>query len=110
MSVASPIATFREAQAKAATTRASRALQPSVRPPPAPIPVSVGRADTEAEAWVAVMTALSTSVATAATAQLVATLNPAYATIVEAATTLQVAATKTLGEIEAAGQAILKSG
>lgn len=56
------------------------------------------------------MTALSTSVATAATAQLVATLNPAYATIVEAATTLQVAATKTLGEIEAAGQAILKSG
>ena len=110
MPSASPIATFRAAQAHVANTRASRALQPAARPPAPPISASVGRADTEAEAWVAVMTALTTSVATVATAQLVATLDPAYATIAEAATKLQTTVTKTLGEIEAAGQAILQSG
>ncbi len=67
----------------------------------------MGRADAEGEAWLAMMTALTTSVTTAATAELVATLDPAYATIAEAATKLQVSATKTLAKIEAAGQAIL---
>ncbi len=104
----SAIAVFREALARTAGSSSTTALEHRgpLTPPP-PIPVSVATANTDAAAWMTVMTALTTSVSTAATAKLVATKNPAYAKIVSAATQLLTESTQTVGQIQAAGQAIL---